>query len=209
MGSKASMASAAERGKGYDRMASPRDAMKMTRKVNARRAVKAMNAVRAINAMNAVKAINAVHAINATNVMKGARTMRTADHVADDQSSVESRPSRGVMALIACGAAVGAAGALVARRRNRAKWADYEPSRLESEATSMLHPSSTASVSTLTETAKPAPGSMGTGAKGPMSGVKRGGDRGGKGAGRLPDRSEEPADASLDDLLRPGEHGSR
>ena len=38
--------------------------------------------------------------------------------------------------LLATGAAVGAAGALVARRRTRAKWAEYEPSSLSADASS-------------------------------------------------------------------------
>jgi hypothetical protein len=45
--------------------------------------------------------------------------------------------SGGLIGLLAAGAALGAAGALVARRRNRARWAEYEPSELESDASAM------------------------------------------------------------------------
>jgi len=36
--------------------------------------------------------------------------------------------------IVAAGAAIGATGALVARRRNRSKWAEYEPSTLQGDA---------------------------------------------------------------------------
>lgn len=61
--------------------------------------------------------------------------------------TTDSHATRNVMALMACGAAVGAASALMARRRNRAKWAEYEPSSLESDASSMLDPNTTATTS--------------------------------------------------------------
>jgi hypothetical protein len=43
----------------------------------------------------------------------------------------------GLLSLIAAGAALGAAGALVARRRNRARWAEYQPDELQGDAASM------------------------------------------------------------------------
>jgi hypothetical protein len=43
-----------------------------------------------------------------------------------------------IVGLIAAGAAIGATGALVARRRNRAKWAEYEPSAVADDANAML-----------------------------------------------------------------------
>lgn len=43
-----------------------------------------------------------------------------------------------VVGLIAAGAAIGATTALVARRRNRAKWAEYEPSAIADDADAML-----------------------------------------------------------------------
>ena len=50
-----------------------------------------------------------------------------------------TEPSGGHMAtamvsIVAAGAALGATGALVARRRNRSKWAEYEPSALQDDA---------------------------------------------------------------------------
>jgi hypothetical protein len=49
----------------------------------------------------------------------------------------EGGSSAGLIGLLAAGAALGAAGALVARRRNRARWAEYEPSELETDASAM------------------------------------------------------------------------
>ena len=43
-----------------------------------------------------------------------------------------------IVGLIAAGAAIGATTALVARRRNRAKWAEYEPSAISDDANAML-----------------------------------------------------------------------
>lgn len=43
----------------------------------------------------------------------------------------------GLLSLVAAGAAIGAAGALVARRRNRARWAEYQPDELQGDAASM------------------------------------------------------------------------
>jgi hypothetical protein len=39
-----------------------------------------------------------------------------------------------MVSIVAAGAALGATGALVARRRNRSKWAEYEPSALQDES---------------------------------------------------------------------------
>jgi hypothetical protein len=39
-----------------------------------------------------------------------------------------------MVSIVAAGAAIGATGALVARRRNRSKWAEYEPSALQDDA---------------------------------------------------------------------------
>jgi len=56
----------------------------------------------------------------------------------------KSRPSgdassHGTMyALLATGAAVGAAGALIARRRTRAKWSEYEPGSLRDDASEFM-----------------------------------------------------------------------
>jgi hypothetical protein len=75
-----------------------------------------------------------------------AKAMKKTRNVIEIETT-ESHPTRNIMAIVACGAAVGAAGALVARRRNRAKWAEYEPSSLESDATSMLDPNTTATTS--------------------------------------------------------------
>jgi hypothetical protein len=44
----------------------------------------------------------------------------------------------GLITLLAAGAAVGATGALVARRRNRTKWAQYQPSTVHEDATSLI-----------------------------------------------------------------------
>jgi hypothetical protein len=49
---------------------------------------------------------------------------------------VEQTSHTGMYALLATGAVLGAAGALVARRRTRAKWAEYEPSSLSADASS-------------------------------------------------------------------------
>lgn len=72
--------------------------------------------------------------------MKRARKMT-------EETTPERHISGTVVALIATGAAVGAAGALAARRRNRVKWSEYEPSELHSDAQSLLDSSSTATTS--------------------------------------------------------------
>jgi len=59
----------------------------------------------------------------------------------------ESTSHTGLYAILATGAAVGAAGALVARRRTRAKWAEYEPSSLNSDASSFLDAGATSTKS--------------------------------------------------------------
>jgi hypothetical protein len=48
----------------------------------------------------------------------------------------ESTSHTGLYVLLATGAAVGAAGALAARRRTRTKWSEYEPASLHSDASS-------------------------------------------------------------------------
>jgi hypothetical protein len=75
------------------------------------------------------------------------KPMKRTTKVIEETETPEGHTTRNAMALIACGAAVGAAGALVARRRNRSKWAEYEPSAIESDASSMLDPSVTATTS--------------------------------------------------------------
>jgi len=67
--------------------------------------------------------------------------------VVEITTSTERHMSGTVAALIATGAAVGAAGALAARRRNRVKWSEYEPSQLHSDAKGLLDSSSTATTS--------------------------------------------------------------
>jgi len=67
--------------------------------------------------------------------------------VVEITTSTERHMSGPVVALIATGAAVGAAGALAARRRNRVKWSEYEPSQLHSDAEGLLDSSSTATTS--------------------------------------------------------------
>jgi hypothetical protein len=79
------------------------------------------------------------------NVLEGKTVMKTTRVIETETS--DSHMGRNVMALMACGAAVGAAGALMARRRNRTKWAEYEPSSLEPDASSMLDPNVTATTS--------------------------------------------------------------
>ncbi len=64
-----------------------------------------------------------------------------------ETTTPEHHMSGTVAALIATGAAVGAAGALAARRRNRVKWSEYEPSQLHSDAKDLLDSSSTATTS--------------------------------------------------------------
>ncbi len=53
-------------------------------------------------------------------------------------TETETTTHTGLYALLATGVAVGAAGALVARRRTRAKWAEYEPGSLRSDASSFI-----------------------------------------------------------------------
>jgi hypothetical protein len=55
----------------------------------------------------------------------------------------ESSGHAGLYVLLATGAAVGAAGALAARRRTRTKWAEYEPSSLHSDASSFAEAGAT------------------------------------------------------------------
>jgi len=43
-----------------------------------------------------------------------------------------------LIGLLAAGAAIGATGALVARRRNRTRWADYEPGSVKSDAAQLI-----------------------------------------------------------------------
>ena len=51
---------------------------------------------------------------------------------AADSSS--GRMATAMVSIVAAGAALGATGALVARRRNRSKWAEYEPAALQDDA---------------------------------------------------------------------------
>ena len=67
--------------------------------------------------------------------------------VVETTTPADHHMSGTVVALIATGAAVGAAGALAARRRNRVKWSEYEPSQLHSDAKGLLDSSSTATTS--------------------------------------------------------------
>lgn len=75
----------------------------------------------------------------------GSKTMKNRDKSMGPMMSItsttttESKNSSGhgtLYALLATGMAVGAAGALMARRRMRAQWAEYEPSSLNSDASS-------------------------------------------------------------------------
>ncbi len=79
------------------------------------------------------------------NGMTGNGTKRVRKVV--EKTSPERHVSGTVVALVATGAAVGAAGALAARRRNRVKWSEYEPSQLHSDAKDLLDSSSTATTS--------------------------------------------------------------
>jgi hypothetical protein len=49
-----------------------------------------------------------------------------------------------MVSIVAAGAALGATGALVARRRNRSRWAEYEPSALQSESQAFVEETRTA-----------------------------------------------------------------
>jgi len=62
-------------------------------------------------------------------------------------TETESSSHAGLYALLATGVAVGAAGALVARRRTRAKWAEYEPGSLHSDASSFIDAGATSAKS--------------------------------------------------------------
>jgi uncharacterized protein YjbJ (UPF0337 family) len=63
-------------------------------------------------------------------------------------TTTEEMTSRtGLYALLATGVVVGAAGALVARRRTRAKWAEYEPGSLHSDASSFIDAGATSTKS--------------------------------------------------------------
>jgi hypothetical protein len=48
--------------------------------------------------------------------------------------SSTGRMATAMVSIVAAGAALGATGALVARRRNRSKWAEYEPAALQDDA---------------------------------------------------------------------------
>jgi len=54
-------------------------------------------------------------------------------------------PATAVVSIVAAGAALGATGALVARRRNRSKWAEYEPAALQDDAQAFVDPTRSAS----------------------------------------------------------------
>ncbi len=62
-------------------------------------------------------------------------------------TETETPSHTGLYALLATGVAVGAAGALVARRRTRAKWAEYEPGSLRSDASSFMDAGATSTKS--------------------------------------------------------------
>jgi hypothetical protein len=49
-------------------------------------------------------------------------------------SSSSGHTATAMVSIVAAGAALGATGALVARRRNRSKWAEYEPAALQDDA---------------------------------------------------------------------------
>jgi len=68
-------------------------------------------------------------------------TLRRKD-MPNDASSGHRKST--VASIVAAGAAIGAGGALVARRRNRAKWAEYEPSALQDDAQAFVDETRTA-----------------------------------------------------------------
>jgi hypothetical protein len=75
----------------------------------------------------------------------------------------ESHGHGTLYALLATGVAVGAAGALVARRRTRAKWSEYEPSSLSSDASSFQGAGATSSKTSMSHDVtdgEETPGSM-------------------------------------------------
>jgi hypothetical protein len=71
-----------------------------------------------------------------------AQAMRTHAMKKKTPPSTSSGHTATAMAsIVAAGAALGATGALVARRRNRSKWAEYEPAALRDDAQAFVDPS--------------------------------------------------------------------
>jgi hypothetical protein len=62
-------------------------------------------------------------------------------------TETESSSHTGLYAMLATGVVVGAAGAFVARRRTRAKWAEYEPASLHSDASTFHNAGATSKTS--------------------------------------------------------------
>jgi hypothetical protein len=126
-------------------------------------------------------------------------------------------------ALLATGAAIGAAGALVARRRTRAKWAEYEPSSLSEDASSFLGAGATSKypmaggVNRAKDKARSAVDSMrhrhDTGAEAGQMGAGRNGRFGDTPDARMNVRAEgtgrptDRIDDEVDSLLRSAENG--
>jgi hypothetical protein len=65
---------------------------------------------------------------------KGAKNHTSWMAFASTKAEPEPTSHKTLYVLLATGAAVGAAGALAARRRTRTRWAEYEPSSLQSDA---------------------------------------------------------------------------
>lgn len=105
-----------------------------------------------------------------------------------------------MVSIVAAGAALGATGALVARRRNRSKWAEYEPAALQDDAQAFVDQTRSASRSGVDgpRTASKMAGWAKEHSRSAVDGVR----------GKMHDSSTTSAGSHMDDMTsRPGPMG--
>ena len=126
------------------------------------------------------------------------RTQTMKKQAAADSSN--GHMATAMVSIVAAGAALGATGALVARRRNRSKWAEYEPAALQDDAQAFVDQTRSASRSGVDgpRTASKMAGWAKEHSRSAMDGVR----------GKMHDSSTTSAGSHMDDMTsRPGPMG--
>jgi hypothetical protein len=126
------------------------------------------------------------------------RTQAMKKQAAADSSN--GHMATAMVSIVAAGAALGATGALVARRRNRSKWAEYEPAALQDDAQAFVDQTRSASRSGVDgpRTASKMAGWAKEHSRSAVDGVR----------GKMHDSSTTSAGSHMDDMTsRPGPMG--
>jgi hypothetical protein len=127
------------------------------------------------------------------------RTQAMKKQAATDSSN--GHMATAMVSIVAAGAALGATGALVARRRNRSKWAEYEPAALQDDAQAFVDQTRSASRSGVDgpRTASKMAGWAKEHSRSAVDGVR----------GKMHDSSTTSAGSHMDDMTsRPGPMGN-